>query len=112
LPEADVAVCLLVIHHLSKEEIMALVRNAGRSLRRLIILDLVRHWLPLTLFSIFLSPVLMHAVAADGRQSIRRAYTPAELRTIVERALAGTGARIVHTVTRFRSRQMIDIMWD
>lgn len=112
LPEADVAVCLLVIHHLSKDEIMALVRNAGRSLRRLIILDLVRHWLPLALFSVFLSPVLMRAVAADGRQSIRRAYTPPELRAIVEGALAGTGARIVHTVTRFRSRQMIDIMWD
>jgi SAM-dependent methyltransferase len=112
LPEADVAVCVTVIHHLTKDEIMALVCNAGRSLRRLIILDLVRHWLPLTLFSAFMSPLLMHAVAADGRQSIRRAYTPPELRAIVERALAGTGARIVHTITPFRSRQMIDIMWD
>jgi 2-polyprenyl-3-methyl-5-hydroxy-6-metoxy-1,4-benzoquinol methylase len=111
LPEADVAVCLAVVHHLGEDEIMALVRNGGRSLRRLIILDLVRHWLPLTLFTAFMSPVLMHAVAADGRQSIRRAYTPRELRAIVERALAGRGARVVHTVTPFRSRQMIDIMW-
>lgn len=111
LPQADVAVCMTVIHHLTTEEITALVRNAGLSLRRLIILDLVRHWLPLALFSTFISPVVMHAVAADGRLSIRRAYTPPELRAIIECALAGTGARIVHTVTRFRSRQMIDIMW-
>jgi 2-polyprenyl-3-methyl-5-hydroxy-6-metoxy-1,4-benzoquinol methylase len=111
LPEADVAVCIMVVHHLGKDDITALVRNASRSLRRLIILDLVRHWLPLTLFTTLLSPVLMPTVAADGRQSIRRAYTPRELRAIVERALAGTGARVVHTVTPLRSRQMIDIMW-
>jgi len=111
LPQADIGVCIMVIHHLTKDEITALVHNASRSLRRLIILDLVRHWLPLALFSVFFSPVLMHAVAADGRLSIRRSYTPPELRAIVEHALAGTDARLVHTVTRFRSRQMIDIMW-
>jgi 2-polyprenyl-3-methyl-5-hydroxy-6-metoxy-1,4-benzoquinol methylase len=111
LPEADVAVCITVVHHLDEDDLTALIRNAAHSLRRLIILDLVRHWLPLTLFTAFMSPVLMHTVAADGRQSIRRAYTPPELRAIVERALAGSGARFVHTVTPFRSRQMIDIMW-
>ena len=111
LPEADVAVCLTVLHHLREDEITALVRNAARSLRRLIILDLVRHWLPLALFTAFLSPVLMDTVATDGRRSIRRAYTPQELRDIVKRALEGSGARVLHTVAPFRSRQMIDIIW-
>jgi len=111
LPNADVAVCVTVFHHLSEDEITALVRNAGRSVRRLIVLDLVRHWLPLALFRVLVAPFLMRIVAVDGCQSIRRAYTPAELRAIVESALNGSGARLVHTVTPFRSRQMIDIMW-
>jgi hypothetical protein len=34
-----------------------------------------------------------------------------ELGAIVERAVAGSGARVVHTVTPLRSGQMIDIMW-
>ncbi len=111
LPEAGVAVCMTVFHHLAEAEIVALIRNAARSVGRLIILDLVRHWLPLALFSTFLSPLLMRTVAVDGRQSIRRAYTPLELRAIVEGALAGSGASIVQSVTPLRSRQMIDITW-
>jgi SAM-dependent methyltransferase len=111
LPDADVAVCVWVLHHLREDEIVALIRNVGRSVRRFIAMDLVRHWLPLTLFSAFMSPILMHEVSADGRQSIRRAFTPVELGAIVERAVAGSGARVVHTVTPLRSGQMIDIMW-
>ena len=112
LPDADVAICVTVFHHLTEDEITALVRNVGRSVRRLIVLDLVRHWLPLALFAVFVAPFLMRVVAVDGCQSIRRAYTPAELRAIVESALNGSGARLVHSVTPFRSRQMIDIMWN
>ncbi len=111
LPEADVAVCMTVFHHPAEAEIVALIRNAARSVHRLVILDLVRHWLPLTLFSTFLSPLLIRTVAADGCQSIRRAYTPPELRAVVEAAVAGSNARLVHSVTPFRSRQMIDISW-
>jgi len=111
LPDADVAVCVWVLHHLREEEIVALIRNAGRSVRRFIAMDLVRHWLPLALFSAFMSPILMREVSVDGRQSIRRSYTPGELRAIVERAVAGSGARVVHTVTPLRSQQMIDIVW-
>lgn len=112
LPDADVAICVTVFHHLSEDEITALVRNAGRSVRRLIVLDLVRHWLPLALFAVFVSPFLMRTVAVDGCQSIRRAYTPEELRAIIESALNRSGARLVHSVTPFRSRQMIDIRWN
>ena len=111
LPEADVAVCLTVFHHLTDDQVAAVIRNAGRSVRRLIILDLVRHWLPLALFSFMIAPFVMRIVALDGRQSVRRAFTPAELRAIVETALAGSSARVVYSLTPFRSRQMIDIVW-
>jgi 2-polyprenyl-3-methyl-5-hydroxy-6-metoxy-1,4-benzoquinol methylase len=111
LPEADVAVSMMVCHHLAETEIVALIRNAARSVRRLIILDLVRHWLPLALFSTFVSPLLMRTVAVDGCQSIRRAYTPRELRDIVEGAVAGSHASLLHRVTPLRSRQVIDITW-
>ena len=111
LPKAGVAVCVTVAHHLSEADLAALIRNAGLSVRRLIIVDLVRHWLPLVLFRIFLYPFLDRTVAMDGVQSLRRAYTPAELRAIVEHAVAGSFARFKQTVTPLRSRQMIDISW-
>ena len=111
LPEADVAVCMTVFHHLAEDEIVALVRNAGRSVRRLVILDLVRHWLPLAMFTAFLSPLFMRIVAVDGRRSIRRAYTPPELLAMIERAVAGSHAHVTQTVTPLRSRQMIDVCW-
>jgi len=111
LPDADVAVCLAVIHHLSDQEVVALVRNAGRSVRRLIIVDLVRHRLPLMLFNVFLAPFLSPDFAADGRQSVRRSYTPEELRLVIERALEGSNAHFEHRVTPIRSRQIVDISW-
>jgi hypothetical protein len=101
----------MLVHHLAEEEIVALIRNTARSVRRFVILDLVRHWLPLALFSAVMAPLLMREVAVDGRRSIRRAYTPSELRSIVESALRDSGARVFHTITPLRSRQIIDIVW-
>jgi SAM-dependent methyltransferase len=111
LPEADVALSLLVIHHLSEQDLIGLIRNVGRSVPRFVILDLVRHPVPLALFRVFLCPFFGGPFGADGRQSIRRAYTPPELHGIVEHALDGSGAKFEQTVTPFRSRQMIDISW-
>lgn len=111
LPDADVAICVTLFHHLTEDEIISLVRNAGRSVRRLIVLDLVRHRVPLALFSLLVAPFLMRTVARDGCQSIRRSFTPRELGAIVESALDGTGASFVQSVTPLRSRQMIDITW-
>jgi SAM-dependent methyltransferase len=111
LPQADVALAVLMIHHLSEDEIVRLIRNVSRSSRRFIILDLVRHGLPLWLFRIFVAPLLSHINAADGITSVRRAYTPRELGDIVNRAVQGTGARVRHTVAPFFIRQMVDISW-
>jgi SAM-dependent methyltransferase len=105
LPEADVAVTTLMAHHLTPEQNVALIRNVSRSCRRFIVHDLIRHPLPLVLFTLFICPLIGREAAVDGRQSIRRAYTPDEFRQLV----ASTGATFTMDVSPFRSRQIIDI---
>jgi SAM-dependent methyltransferase len=110
LPEADVAVSSLVAHHLTPEENVQLIRNVQRSCRRFIILDLIRHPLPLILFTLFICPLIGREAAVDGRQSIRRAFTPDEFAALVREAL-GPGANFTIDVPRFLSRQVIDIRY-
>jgi 2-polyprenyl-3-methyl-5-hydroxy-6-metoxy-1,4-benzoquinol methylase len=109
LPAADVAVSVCLLHHLDETDVIELIRNVSKSCRRLILLDLVRHWIPLTLFRVFLAPFLHRINAADGITSIKRAYTPRELRRMADEATRGTNARIGHTVAPFYIRQIIDI---
>jgi len=123
LPEADIALCVMTAHHLSEPELIAMIRNVARGCRRLIVLDLVRHPAPLALFRIFVAPFLGHINATDGAISIRRAWTIAEMRAIVQEALFGDLAplnpdpprpvrRIRHTVAPFWIRQVVDIEWE
>ena len=112
LPQADVALAVCLIHHLSEPDVVNLIRNVSKSCRRLILLDLVRHWIPLTLFRVFVSPFLHRINAADGLTSIKRSYTPQELRALVDEAVNGSNPRIVHTVAPFRIRQIVEIHWD
>jgi 2-polyprenyl-3-methyl-5-hydroxy-6-metoxy-1,4-benzoquinol methylase len=109
LPSADVALAVCVAHHLSESDVVSLIRNASKSCRRLILLDLVRHWIPLILFRVFVSPFLHEINAADGLTSIKRAYTRRELRTLADEAVRGTEARIVQNVAPFYTRQIVDI---
>jgi SAM-dependent methyltransferase len=109
LPEADVAVCTLTAHHLTPEQNVALIRNVARSCRRFIIHDLIRHPLPFVLFTVFFCPMIGREAAVDGRQSIRRAFTPDEFSDLVRSATAGTKATFTTDVSPFRSRQIIDI---
>jgi SAM-dependent methyltransferase len=111
LPEADVAVSMLVAHHLSPPEIVRLIQNVRQSARRLIILDLVRHRFPLLLFRTFVCPLVSDITACDGVTSFRRAYTVRELGAIVASAIKGSGARVVHSVAPFYVRQIVDISW-
>lgn len=108
LPEADVAVCSLFCHHLTPEQNIALIRNVGRSCRRFVIQDLIRHPMPLVLFTMFLCPLIGREAAVDGRQSIRRAFTPKEF---AELARAGTGGAFDIDVSPFLSRQIVDIRY-
>jgi SAM-dependent methyltransferase len=110
LPDADIAVCSLTAHHLTPEQIVALIRNVSRTTcRRFIIQDLIRHPMPLVLFTVFLCPMIGREAAVDGRQSIRRAFTPEEFAGMVRTAIAGTSATFTTDVSPFLSRQIIDI---
>ena len=109
LPRSAVAISVLTIHHLTEQQVVALVRNVGRYCQRFIILDLVRHPTPLVLFSIFLRPFVNRIVMLDGQQSIRRAYTPEELRALVVQGLSGTNAVFEHWVSAIYGKQVIDI---
>ncbi|MFN7994263.1 MAG: methyltransferase domain-containing protein [Bryobacteraceae bacterium] len=111
LPQADVAVSLMLAHHLSEDDIGQLIRNVGRYCRRLILLDLVRHSIPLMLFRSFVAPFVNPINVADGIRSVERAFTPGELRRIVSDALAGSGATYRHCVAPFGVRQIVDIRY-
>ena len=107
LPNADVAISICLAHHLSETELAALICNVGRSCRRLILVDLVRHWLPLTLFRVFVAPFFSPVAVADGAASVRRAYTPAEF----ARVARGTGVRFRHTVAFGYTSQTLDFTY-
>ena len=111
LPQADVGFSVFVAHHLSDVELVQMIRNVRRSCRRLVLLDVVRGWLPLALFRTFVAPFVSPITAADGQTSIRRAYAPRELRAVVADALAGTDARFRHSVAPFGLRQVVDISY-
>jgi SAM-dependent methyltransferase len=111
LPSADVAFSMHLGHHLSEDDLVNLIRNVGRFCRRFILLDLVRHPLPLSLFRFFVAPFVCRIVAQDGQKSIRRSYTPSELRRITAVALAGSGSTFRHSVAPIYSRQVIDIVY-
>jgi SAM-dependent methyltransferase len=112
LPPADVAISLLTLHHLTDDQVVRMIRNTARSCRRLICLDLVRHPLPFALFSAFIGPLIHKGAAEDGRQSIRRAFKPGELRALVADALEGTAATFEHEVSPCYAKQIIDIRFD
>jgi len=111
LPPSDVALSVLTIHHLTEEEVVALVKNVGCSSKRFVIVDLVRHRLPIALFSIFIRPLLNPLVFREGVQSIRRAYTADELRALVVRGLKGTEAIFEQWVSPIHGKQIIDIRY-
>jgi SAM-dependent methyltransferase len=107
LPNADFAYSLCLAHHLSEREIVSLIENVGRSCRRFLLKDLVRHRLPLALFRTFVVPFFGPIAAADGAASVRRAYTPSELGRIVET----TGVRFRHSIAPCYASQTIDIRY-
>jgi SAM-dependent methyltransferase len=111
LPLADVAVSVTMAHHLSEEQLAALIRNVGRTCRRFVILDLVRHRIPLTLFRAFVAPFVNSINVQDGIRSLKRAFTAEEMQRTVTDALAGTAARFRHVVAPFYTRQIVDISY-
>jgi SAM-dependent methyltransferase len=111
LPSCDVALAVCVAHHLADEHLVEMIQNVGRSSKRFVILDLVRHPLPLLLFRCFVAPFVHWINAADGVSSIRRSYTPAELESLVRLALQGSAGTYRHSVGPLYIRQIVDISY-
>ena len=111
LPKADLAFSMYLGHHLSEQDLIGLIRNVGRFTRRFLLLDLVRHPLPLALFRTFVAPFVNSVVVADGAVSIRRSYTRDEMGALTAQALAGSSSRFRHSVAPLYMRQVIDISY-
>lgn len=107
LPAADVAYALCLAHHLSEDEVVNMIHNVGRSCRRFVVIDLVRHPLPLALFRTFVAPFFSPVAVADGMTSIRRAYTPEEFASIARRA----AVPFRHSVSPIYASQTLDIVY-
>ncbi len=92
---ADFVISSLFLHHFAPEPAVELLRVAyGVARRALIMTDLVRGVLPWLAFGLVQPVLARHPLTRhDGGLSIRRAYTPAELRGLA--AAAGlTNARV------------------
>ena len=111
LPPCDVALAVCVAHHLADEHLVEMIQNVGRFSKRFVILDLVRHPLPLLLFRCFVAPFVHWINAADGVSSIRRSYTPVELESLVRLALQGSAGTYRHSVGPLYIRQIVDISY-
>ncbi len=111
LPYSDVAISVMLAHHLTDQDLTRLIQNVGRYCPRLILLDPVRHLVPLALFRIGMYPFLNRVNAKDGALSVARSYTAGEFKAIAIRALEGTAAKISHTVAPFYVRQVLDIRY-
>jgi SAM-dependent methyltransferase len=111
LPRADAAVAVMLLHHLTDAQVVALIRNVGRSCDRLICIDPVRHWLPMALYTVFLCPMLSRVGALDGRQSIRRSFRDHELSALVEQATAGTDATFTIWQSPVYASLILDVKW-
>jgi SAM-dependent methyltransferase len=115
LPPADIAICVMMAHHLSPVELERMIDNVSRTCQRFVIVDLVRHQVPLILFKIFLCPFLSRLNALDGQTSIRRAYTAREMKQIAQRATRDGATQVhllQHSVAPFWIRQVVDIRWE
>jgi ubiquinone/menaquinone biosynthesis C-methylase UbiE len=84
----DLVSCSLFAHHLGSQQLAQFVREALRVSRRAVLInDLVRH--PVHLALVYVSrPIMRSRVAwVDGVTSVRRAYVPDEIRSMIEPVL-------------------------
>jgi ubiquinone/menaquinone biosynthesis C-methylase UbiE len=80
----DLVSCNLFAHHLNPQQLQQFVNEGLRVCRRAVVInDLVRH--PIHLALVYASYPLMRCRIAwlDGLTSVRRAYTPAEIRQLL-----------------------------
>jgi len=106
----DLVSCNLFTHHLDAQQLALFVREGLRVSRQaLLINDLVRH--PLHLALAFAGFPLMRSRVAwlDGLTSVRRAYVPDEIRSMLASSLPERAAQI--EITRNYLFRMGVIVW-
>lgn len=107
----DLVSCNLFAHHLDPQQLKMFVREGLRVCRRAVLInDLVRHPLHLALaFAGF--PIMCNQVAwLDGLTSVRRAYVPDEIRSMLASAFSPpTPAHV--TISRYYLFRMGVIVW-
>lgn len=84
----DYVISSLVLHHFTPDLVVTVLRSAWRSAKRgLVVSDLMRGHLPLIGFRL-IQPVFARSPITryDGKVSIRRGYTPDELRLMAREA--------------------------
>jgi ubiquinone/menaquinone biosynthesis C-methylase UbiE len=106
----DLVSCSLFTHHLEPAEISRFVTEALRVSRIAVLInDLVRH--PLHLALVYAGFPLMHSYISrvDGVASVKRAYVPEELQTIISASANGSRPRL--EVTSHFLFRMGAIVW-
>jgi len=91
----DLVSCTLFAHHLDAQQVTQFLREGLRVSRRAVLInDLIRH--PLHLALAFAGFPLMRSRVAwlDGLTSVRRAYVPEEIRSMIASAVAPGVARV------------------
>lgn len=88
----DLVSCSLFAHHLEPQDLARFAAEALRVSRcALLINDLVRHPLHLALVYAGLPLMRSHVSRADGVASVKRAYSPKEIHTILSNGLRARG---------------------
>ena len=84
----DFVISSQFLHHLAPEQLINVLRTAYACARRGVVMsDLVRGWLPLIGFKLIQPFAARNFLSRhDGALSIRRAYTPGELRQLADAA--------------------------
>jgi len=86
----DVVSCTLFAHHLSPPELIGFVREAQRVCRYAVLInDLIRHPLHLALVYAGLPLFRSRLTRHDAPASVRQAYTPEEICSLLEQGSAG-----------------------
>ncbi len=107
----DLISCSLFAHHLDEQQLAQFMREGLRVSRRaLLINDLIRHPLHLALaFAGF--PIMRSRVAwLDGLTSVRRAYVPDEIRSMLASAISANGGPRVEISRNYLFRMGV-IVW-
>lgn len=107
----DLVSCNLFAHHLNAHRLAEFVREGLRvSKRALLINDIVRH--PLHLASVYASyPIMRNRIAwLDGLTSVRRAYLPEEIRSVIS-AASGSAIPMRIKISRHYLFRMGVIVW-